>query len=256
MRYVPARHRGLQARPSTPPASAPRTSPSVVHRRHPRPRRPPGRRQGRHRHRRGGRQPGHSPSATPVRPSRCCSWPRRSRPRSPARSSPWWCCPTAATCSCSGPPTPSAAWQPRRTVAQQIEAGNAGLPYLKFLAWNDMVTVQPPNRPEPARASSSAAARNEDWKYGFVGSRDRDTGAMHLPPARVSFVGGHVDDMEPQPDGRRRGHRRHLHRRSPGLLAEPAHRVRGGRLRRRRPAARSSSPTSRPTTSPSAVGSR
>jgi 3-hydroxy-3-methylglutaryl CoA synthase/uncharacterized OB-fold protein len=92
-----------------------------------------------------------------------------------------------------------AAWQPRRTVAQQIDAGNDGLPYLKFLAWNDMVTVQPPNRPEPARASSSAAARNEDWKYGFVGSRDRDSAATHLPPARVSFVGGHVDDMEPAP---------------------------------------------------------
>lgn len=90
-------------------------------------------------------------------------------------------------------------WRPRRSVARQIESGDASLPYLKFLSWNDMVTVQPPNRPEPARASSSASARNEDWKYGFVGSRDRDSGAVHLPPARVSYVGGHVDDMEPQP---------------------------------------------------------
>ena len=92
-----------------------------------------------------------------------------------------------------------ASWQPRATVAHQVETGDASLRYLKFLAWNDMVTVQPPNRPEPARASSSASARNEDWKYGFVGSRDRDTGAVHLPPARVSYAGGHVDDMEPQP---------------------------------------------------------
>ena len=92
-----------------------------------------------------------------------------------------------------------AAWRPRRPVAAQIEAGNPALPYLKFLSWNDMVTVQPPNRPEPARASSSAAARNEDWKYGFVGSRDRSSGAVHLPPARVSFVGGQGDEMEPQP---------------------------------------------------------
>jgi len=91
------------------------------------------------------------------------------------------------------------AWRPRRSVAHQIETGDAALPYLKFLSWNGMVTVQPPNRPEPARASSSASARNEDWKYGFVGSRDRDSGAVHLPPARVSYAGGHVDDMEPQP---------------------------------------------------------
>jgi 3-hydroxy-3-methylglutaryl CoA synthase/uncharacterized OB-fold protein len=92
-----------------------------------------------------------------------------------------------------------AGWQPYRTVTQQVEAGRVGLPYLKFLAWKGMVTVQPPNRPEPARTSSSAAARNEAWKYGFVGSVDRATGAVHLPPARVSFRGGAVDDMDPRP---------------------------------------------------------
>ncbi len=90
-------------------------------------------------------------------------------------------------------------WQPRRTVARQIETGDASLPYLKFLAWNDMVAIQPPNRPEPARASSSAAVRNEDWKFGFVGSRDRSSGAVHLPPARVSYDGGQVDDMDALP---------------------------------------------------------
>ncbi len=90
-------------------------------------------------------------------------------------------------------------WTPHRTVAHQIESGRAGLPYLKFLAWNGMVTVQPPNRPEPVRVSSPAAARNEDWKYGFVGSVDRSTGAVHLPPARISFRGGTLDDMDPRP---------------------------------------------------------
>jgi 3-hydroxy-3-methylglutaryl CoA synthase len=83
-------------------------------------------------------------------------------------------------------------------VADQVGAAHE-LSYLKFLSWNRMVTVAPPNRPEPARASSSAAVRNEDWKYGFVGSTDHRSGALHLPPARVSFVGGAVDDMEATP---------------------------------------------------------
>ena len=59
--------------------------------------------------------------------------------------------------------------------------------------------MNPPNRPEPARMSASAAERRLDWKYGFVGSKDHESGALHLPPARVSFVGGNVDDMEAAP---------------------------------------------------------
>lgn len=89
--------------------------------------------------------------------------------------------------------------QPARVVGAQITAGRDDLRYLQFLSWNGMVTIEPPRRPEPARASSSAAARNEDWKFGLVGSRDRTSGAVHLPPARVSFQGGAIDDMEPLP---------------------------------------------------------
>jgi uncharacterized OB-fold protein len=92
-----------------------------------------------------------------------------------------------------------ASWRPARTVAAQIATGDAGLPYAKFLSWRGMVTVEPPRRPEPARMSASAAGRSFDWKYGFVGSRDRQSGALHLPPARVSWQGGGVDDMEPAP---------------------------------------------------------
>ncbi len=47
--------------------------------------------------------------------------------------------------------------------------------------------------------SASAAERRLDWKYGFVGSVDRGTEAVHLPPARVSFRGGAIDDMDPAP---------------------------------------------------------
>jgi hydroxymethylglutaryl-CoA synthase len=88
------------------------------------------------------------------------------------------------------------AWTPAEPVADQI-AGSADLDYGKFLSWRGMVTTEPPRRPEPQRVSASAAWRNEDWKFGFVGSRDRTSEAVHLPPARVSMKGGAVDDMDP-----------------------------------------------------------
>ena len=90
-------------------------------------------------------------------------------------------------------------YTPARSLADQLEAGNTGLPYNKFLAWRGTLVPNPPNRPEPARSSGSAAGRSYDWKYGFVGSKDRESGAVHMPPARVSFDGGNVDDMEPWP---------------------------------------------------------
>ena len=89
-----------------------------------------------------------------------------------------------------------AAWTPATTVADQVAAAS-DLPYGKFLSWRGMVTPEPPRRPEPQRVSSSAASRNEEWKFGFVGSRDRTTDAVHLPPSRISMKGGAVDDMDP-----------------------------------------------------------
>jgi hydroxymethylglutaryl-CoA synthase len=85
------------------------------------------------------------------------------------------------------------------SVADQVAGGDDSLAYAKYLSWRGVLPMQPPNRPEPARMSASAAERRLDWKYGFVGSRDRDTDALHLPPARVSFVGGNTDDMDPAP---------------------------------------------------------
>ncbi len=90
------------------------------------------------------------------------------------------------------------AYRPAHDLETQVELGG-DLPYGKFLSWRQMVTVEPPRRPEPARVSGSAAGRSEDWKLGFVGSRDRSTGALHLPPARVSMDGGALDDMEAAP---------------------------------------------------------
>jgi hydroxymethylglutaryl-CoA synthase len=89
-----------------------------------------------------------------------------------------------------------ASFAPAKSVADQI-AGNAPVAYGKYLSWRNMVDVEPPNRPTPGRTSSAAAARSTDWKFGFVGSRDRTTGIVHLPPQRIGINGGAVDDMEP-----------------------------------------------------------
>ncbi len=83
-------------------------------------------------------------------------------------------------------------------VSAQIAAGGS-VSYGRFLAWRNMVDVEPPNRPSPNRPSSSAARRRTGWKYGFTGSRDRSSQMVHLPPARVSEKGGSVDEMDPAP---------------------------------------------------------
>lgn len=88
--------------------------------------------------------------------------------------------------------------RPARTIATQLGAGNS-LSYGKFLAWRGVLPVEPPRRAEPQRVSATAAARNEDWKFAFVGSKERDTGVVHVPPARVSRDGEHTDHMEPAP---------------------------------------------------------
>jgi hydroxymethylglutaryl-CoA synthase len=91
-----------------------------------------------------------------------------------------------------------AAYRPARAVATQI-ANGGGLSYGKFLSWRGNVTLEPPRRPEPERISASVSGRSEEWKYAFVGSRDHESGELHLPPARVSRVGDAVDDMVKAP---------------------------------------------------------
>jgi uncharacterized OB-fold protein len=83
--------------------------------------------------------------------------------------------------------TPALAdYSPTRPVAEQIGAG-APIPYGKFLTWRGMLPVEPPRRPEPSRTSSSAAARNLDWKFAFVGSKS-DEGTIRLPPSPNDHV--------------------------------------------------------------------
>lgn len=83
-------------------------------------------------------------------------------------------------------------------VSAQIATGGT-VSYGKYLSWRQMVAVEPPNRPAPNRPSASAAHRRGSWKFGFVGTRDRSSQMVHLPPARVSEKGGALDDMEPIP---------------------------------------------------------
>lgn len=70
---------------------------------------------------------------------------------------------------------------PARRAVEAHAASGAPLSYGKFLTWRGLLAVEPPRRPEPARVSASAAARNADWKYGFIASVD-DEGGVHLPP--------------------------------------------------------------------------
>ena len=89
-----------------------------------------------------------------------------------------------------------AEYTPFSSVESQIENGSDNLDYNLYLTWRGFLDRESPRRPDPDRPGAPPAFRSEDWKYAFVGSRDRSSGAIHLPPMRVSMDGGAVDDME------------------------------------------------------------
>lgn len=86
-----------------------------------------------------------------------------------------------------------------RPLQTQLDKGNDAIDYAKFLTWKGMLTREPPRRPDPDRPGGPPMHRSDKWKYAFYGSRDRSSGAVHLPPQRVSVRGGAVDDMEDVP---------------------------------------------------------
>lgn len=86
-----------------------------------------------------------------------------------------------------------------KPVADQIAAGNDSLAYNTFLTWRGFLDREPPRRPDPEPPAAPPSFRAERWKYAFVGSKDASSGAIHLPPQRVSVKGGAVDEMEPIP---------------------------------------------------------
>ena len=89
-----------------------------------------------------------------------------------------------------------ASYRPYAPVADQIAGGNDSLTYATFLTWRGYLDREPPRRPDPDPPAAPPSSRNTEFKYGFMGSRDRSSGAIHLPPQRVSVRGGTVDDME------------------------------------------------------------
>ena len=89
-----------------------------------------------------------------------------------------------------------AAYQPSSTVAEQIAAGNDSLTYNKYLTWRGFLDREPPRRPDPENPAAPPSYRSEAWKFAFMGSKDRSSGAVHLPPQRVSVKGGAVDDFD------------------------------------------------------------
>ena len=62
-----------------------------------------------------------------------------------------------------------------RKVAEQVEAGNDSLEYNTFLTWRGFLDREPPRRPDPEPPAAPPSFRSEDWKYAFIGSRDRST---------------------------------------------------------------------------------
>jgi 3-hydroxy-3-methylglutaryl CoA synthase/uncharacterized OB-fold protein len=73
------------------------------------------------------------------------------------------------------------------------------VPHLTYLSWHGLVEVEPPRRPEPDRPAAPPAARAEDWKFGFAGTRCRRCRFVHLPPVRVCRNCGTTDEMDPAP---------------------------------------------------------
>jgi hydroxymethylglutaryl-CoA synthase len=62
------------------------------------------------------------------------------------------------------------------------------VPHLTYLSWHGLVELEPPRRPEPDRPAAPPAARAEEWKFGFAGTRCR----------RCSFCGT-TDEMDAAP---------------------------------------------------------
>jgi len=87
--------------------------------------------------------------------------------------------------------------QSHAPVSEQIAAGNDALAYTTFLTWRGFLDREPPRRPDPASPAAPPSQRSVGWKYALKASRDESTGAVHMPPQRVSVKGGAVDEMEP-----------------------------------------------------------
>lgn len=83
------------------------------------------------------------------------------------------------------------------TVADRLAPGRSDLAYATYLTWRELLYREPPRRPDPTGPAAPPSARNETWKFGFVGSRC-ECGMRHLPPQRVCVRCHAVDRMRPE----------------------------------------------------------
>ncbi len=91
------------------------------------------------------------------------------------------------------------AYQPARTVADQVTAATASLSYAAFLSWRGFLNREPPRRPDPAGPAAPPALRSARYKYGFVGHRCTECGTLHLPAVRVCVNCKAIDRMADVP---------------------------------------------------------
>ncbi len=83
----------------------------------------------------------------------------------------------------------------RSAVREQIELARE-VDYATFLTWRGVLEREPPRRPDPMRPEAPPAARATEWKFGFVGTRCKACGRVHVPPVRVCAGCAAVDEME------------------------------------------------------------
>jgi hydroxymethylglutaryl-CoA synthase len=87
----------------------------------------------------------------------------------------------------------------RRTGHAPERATGLVVDPVTYLTWRGVLDREPPRRPEPEAPASPASARNERWKFAFVGSRCDRCGTRHLPPQRVCMSCGSADRMTADP---------------------------------------------------------
>jgi hydroxymethylglutaryl-CoA synthase len=88
----------------------------------------------------------------------------------------------------------------RQSTAVSLQrADGIVVPHLTYLSWHGLVELEPPRRPEPDRPAAPPAARAQEWKFGFAGTRCRRCSFVHLPPVRVCRSCGATDEMDAAP---------------------------------------------------------
>jgi 3-hydroxy-3-methylglutaryl CoA synthase/uncharacterized OB-fold protein len=86
--------------------------------------------------------------------------------------------------------------RPPASLSEQLAVANDSLNYMRFLSWRGLLTPEPPRRPDPDRPAAPPSWRSVDFKFGFSGSRCLRCGRVSLPPQRVCYHCGSIDETE------------------------------------------------------------